>query len=1516
MNEVATNIQFIEGVCALRQSNIETYKQPKRITADFRMEKATTKSYNGRQILELLQNCDDALHGYNNGECIVNIQLDTQKNTLRVSNHGAPFSIDGIGSLLIANTSSKGREFIGNKGLGFRSVLNWVHEIKLFTQGCLISFSKQQAVESFNKLVPNEDLQKTLYADNKEHLDKGEVPLAVLSMPNIVENNEEEKFSTSVELHYLKEKEEDIKKQLQQLNTKLLLFLNHIRVIRVDYVDENRTTEIKVNEEASNDELVVTNDGAWNIKDTGDIYFDKTQENDRYYRIKLAWKDNLSDTDSRFYTYFPTAVPTNLPFLIHATFDLDPTRNYLNTSDNGENQTILKHVAQLMKDTALSQLCKTPASWQPYIFLLPQSKNTNKLLSEFYDMLQNFRDEESIYPCVDDSYVSIDNAVFHGDDFSNWVLDNKLGDYFPRLVKAKDNNELTINGRYSFEEWENIIESINPLLSIEARTQLIGLLIKKGSLISYFDEIHSSHKNLPLLLDNSGEIVSSSKQVFTKDTEDISYELPSYIDDIAFISTKLYSEIKRQLADDINNARQDNETGPSRAIKRLLKDIVNIGSDDIIDVIDLIVKQTNRVLENAQSKLDTANEMLKTLFSIFLSNPDRRGKLTAIKAIPIITRNLTVKFANKLFFGKEYNSGVETEFIFDGVYDDDTYIAGADILGLDSENEEFFESFFLWLGVNEDVILEKEKREEHHKYENWNYAKFVSNQIKLPEKVSYYACNNFLKISNINHVKQLDVKKLFRLLIKNNQLFDSVLNDAEFYTKYGNEYEKPVHKAPSFIVYQLNTIFDFNTFIIDKNLPKIPEITQIDLDETVDGDIANKQVLLAKKLGVKTSFSKLPIESVINALKIFGEHSENASNSQEFYKLVNEYFKANEEKLNNWKINTTDIKYFSRKGGIGKDLQAIEAKDVFYSDNKLLPQKTLDKYWYINLPSRIGEKNISRFFGVELIKNVINDIKINVSKSNKLNEELGNYINKIKPYLLCYRLQSLKQNQSRKNEVNLLKPFVINLVCQAAIEFDNKIPEHLENYDFIPDGNTFILKCNQEVSLEYLQQDPLFCDAIAEMCCIVFKVQDLKNTFRRIFKDGLTETAHLIKTDSIEEQQFWMKVFPGKIDIDISDENEFKNSIQLMLDNPIPNYYQEIDFSNLGTKFGIDFLSWLSEIKPLALESLITDDTLIPWHKENLNNGIRNFSKQFEYNLWVQANESDNQELKKVFFKQSIEFDDAVILNSFDNFLNESKYNLSPNYNTAIRDYAESKYGVILKEEVEGLPEILNLYTELFKKYRYGHDIEDMENILKAEMPQIHSLIFFEGNEGIVKAHLDKLEEHNKHSIEGSAKGEEDDELTIINSSLSKAKPSKGGNTKLSGSHSHNSKGDKKKAAVGKRKEKDVVKALTKNGYEVRNIAKKRDVKHYDLEYKKKGCNEWRYLEVKKDSGGFFFLSKAEKETAMMKENREKYDIAIVNDETIHIIEKPFDFQDESFGNNSTFFAEPSEYKISYNINE
>lgn len=119
-----------------------------RILQDFNNEVSTQKEYRGREIFELIQNADDQA-----ARKMV-IILDTKNHVLTVSNDGdKPFTEAGFRSIMRANNSSKPLEnLIGQKGLGFRSILNWAKEIEIHSAGVVCKFSSGIADKKWEQI--------------------------------------------------------------------------------------------------------------------------------------------------------------------------------------------------------------------------------------------------------------------------------------------------------------------------------------------------------------------------------------------------------------------------------------------------------------------------------------------------------------------------------------------------------------------------------------------------------------------------------------------------------------------------------------------------------------------------------------------------------------------------------------------------------------------------------------------------------------------------------------------------------------------------------------------------------------------------------------------------------------------------------------------------------------------------------------------------------------------------------------------------------------------------------------------------------------------------------------------------------------------------------------------------------------------------------------------------------------------------------------------------------------------
>ncbi|SUX45655.1 ATP-binding protein [Chryseobacterium indoltheticum] len=1504
------------GIKELTDRYTKTYiDNPSIMLSGYRQENQTVSDYDGRQLLELMQNADDAKSE------IINISLDTKNAILIISNNGDGFSLDGIESLMYTGLSTKNKaEFIGNKGLGFRSILNWVNWVKVQTKEISIRFSKSYSEKYFDKyILPKQSVQEKIAKEvSEKKLSIGEKPVAALAFPEIIEEQNLH-YTTSIVLQFKAEEQAHIQGQLSAISEEILLFLpNIIKLV----VEQDGIVTQELNKTVDEAQTIVINESEWNIVKSEDLFYDDKIK----YKFSIAWKDDLN-VEGYFYNYFQTDVPTDLPCIIHATFDLTSNRKEINGTD--ANKYILAVIVENLGSIAENHQKKATADWDAYTFLTRTGNAQRTVLNDFYKAIIEKREAIGVYPTVDNQYLKKEEVIYHGEAFSSWVEENGFGKHFPGLLKENELFKIDINKRYSAENLAKFIESFNFELTLQQRVDLLGILAINNGV--FFNDLHQSSFKLPLILNSKEEIVASSIKVFTKDTEDNELQFPDYITDIEFISAKFYNLIRESFKEEIALKKLDKETGDARSIKRIFDPIVNIGLDDVTGIIQHIVSETNKILLVNDDKEYIVNQMVNSLYSIFLSNPNRRGNLSTIEKIPLLTRSSEIKSSSDLYFGSEYSLGVENEKIFSGVRNNDEYLAGKEILNVEG-NDETVSSFYKWLNVNViskfDLIFKSLGR-----WENDGYTQFIIN-LQKGQRHDVYKTYEVSTIKNIEKIivnKAFSIEKLIAWIAKDERFLEQLRFSSPdvFFIEFNKERKDILHK-PSYLLYLILQSG------ITKNVIASLDIDGLKLFKTIDSSNSLFKELNIPEYKIQEIIDLLHIKSSFNNLKpnqvyelLNGDQKHLEDNSQSFYKLLNEYFRVNEKtQLQDFAVNFDDITYYCRKGGIGKDYSLKPFDNVYYSDNKLLPQKILNDYWFINLPKRSGESRISKFFGVKLIKDIVDEIQITIEEENEINEVLNQYINRLKPYWLSYRLQLLSRKSDKEEAARNLKSLKINVAKKASFTLSSGTKQNFDDYDFIPKDNLVIIQYSKNTNLDDIRTLPEFCDLIAEIVCIVFKIAEQNFTYRSIFKNGVKESFHILKLEenenvfeeakkllgiSEEEMTFWKKIFPTT-NFDAEKDEKFIEIINENLGQNLPEYYSNIDFSNLGNKDGVEFLEWLTSKIGFQLQEVIFDTTLQKWHKEQIDNIIKNYSNHFEKLLWIKANLSTDISEKKEFFNTVIEFNNASAL-LIGHCFKSHCYVLRPDFEGILLQWTKEKHKIDLHQTINDTIDVTTKYRHILKTYTFGNNLnDDKENIIKTENSELYSLMYFEGFDDVVKEECEKqIKDFSNASTDVD---DEDYNLTIIEGNISRSVSTSNHKNGTANGSSHQSKGEQKKAFSGKIQENKVKKSLLNQGYLVNDVSKKTDSKHYDLEYKKKNDAEWRFLEVKKDSGGYFFLTKPEKDTAILKENAEKYDIAIVGENSIFIVKNPFLFDEETFEQNSKFLAVPTEYKINFSIDE
>ena len=127
---------------------------------------ADIKGYHGREIFELLQNADDAyqksIDDGNKPDEELKVNISYKNDILTIRNTGTVFNKEGILSIVQGNDSTKHGGYIGNKGTGFRSILNWANKIEIHSGYFNVEFSKKIANDVFNEIKVKEQITKQL----------------------------------------------------------------------------------------------------------------------------------------------------------------------------------------------------------------------------------------------------------------------------------------------------------------------------------------------------------------------------------------------------------------------------------------------------------------------------------------------------------------------------------------------------------------------------------------------------------------------------------------------------------------------------------------------------------------------------------------------------------------------------------------------------------------------------------------------------------------------------------------------------------------------------------------------------------------------------------------------------------------------------------------------------------------------------------------------------------------------------------------------------------------------------------------------------------------------------------------------------------------------------------------------------------------------------------------------------------------------------------------------------------
>lgn len=669
---------------------------------DYNQENETVKGYNGRQLLELLQNCDDE------GSKEVLIKLDQGKRQISIHNIGNPFSKNGYRSLFISNLSSKTeqKKYIGNKGLGFRSIINWSNAIEIQSNDLSLCYSEENRKNNFKTLF---DYETQLLIQKEQNLKDHVYPLPFLTLPDVT-RIQQNGYITSIIIDYKLNFLKDIVKQIRAITPETILFLNNIENIKFEGLigQENISCTRGILHSDSTDfkpqtNIRFTSGTNWQIFEKEALlpkkYWDELKQDEEYYQIKIAIEENFEVSSSNLYSFFPTKIQLKQPYILHATFDLDSTRNQINDSD--KNRYILKKIVKFTIKVA-KYFSKINVSYKP-LEILHHAHEADTLSDlGYYDLINEAINTEALLPCVDNTYKTVADSLFITNQFGQMLIDiqathNVNCHILPLEYRDLSDYDLQDQLDNSLSVLKNVVDVINSIsdneLTINQRANFIFQIVENCEFLA------TDHENQMNFLVNDDLVnIKKGEYIYTPITKENKLKTPSYTN-IQFLNKILFDKLL-----EIFGFNDDENSNKSRFIYDRLKGFCNIHSYEPATLAQKIISECrNRLKSHSSLSHATVKEMNQCLFHNFLQLNDDT-KLPGTLRVPGISKNEKIRFVDEMVLSDEYPKGEITETIFSNIYEANDFIGSPQGLGLAGQNPYKIQDYLKWLGLNEFTV--------------------------------------------------------------------------------------------------------------------------------------------------------------------------------------------------------------------------------------------------------------------------------------------------------------------------------------------------------------------------------------------------------------------------------------------------------------------------------------------------------------------------------------------------------------------------------------------------------------------------------------------------------------------------------------------------------------------------------------------------------------------------------------------------------------------------------------------
>lgn len=1100
------------------------FAKPSLLIGTYNQERETTRDYEGREILELLQNANDqAVEANIGGRVLIELSSDG----LIVANTGALFSSAGVASLQTNNFSPKRtrkKNMIGNKGLGFRSILNWSRLPIILSGNLRIAYSIRYAYEIQERLKTlSAELRELIESESRHNL---EPILPLLAFPfyskdgdlSLQLDNEKaitiyercqqivvSGYDTVIGMPFDQPNAfEHAIAQVQELRPEILLFTGNLTEICFHLPDQDIQTWMLINENGS---AKVVSDGKtlgdWTLYQQNADLPPEVQENpddNRQYQIIVAVPMHKEGGGQPLFSYFPTDIHIPLPVVCHATLELEQNRKHIRQG-NTENEYILMRLAELLAQVAEDIAARdTGNPWAGCELLMPHGNYSIELTRvSFGTKLITSAKSRKIIPTLSGKHVNAPEARLIDGADATW-LPAKLFPNVAFIRTYQDSKFLQLLDIHHLSP-ENILETFlqEPNIDLDTRVAFIVGLVE--------NRIPEAAYSSALLLDTRGTPIKENSRVFIAPSSGSVPNLPDWIS-LNFFNGEMATKLQSKLA--------------ARDNRDLQKKISGFGLVEysLASLISSLIAEANRakkVKRAKPSQIDT--DLLQAIFNLYVAERqgNKPGEYPEKSQLRIRNQAGELADVQTLYMGKGFSSQGE---IVQALYESwapEKLIKFEKVRYL-TDDKELLKAFLLWVGVSELPREIIKKRTDN------TYCHFILDNISYPARFGEYICKgqdqipwdvaveDYICIDGLDEILQHSPPEaIVAWLTYETRIFTwrmSKKQNGKLWARFGKDRQYRLFdgEIPSYIAGKFeitpwlllpdgericpkDCILGERQFESFFPRPAMPDKTKLKKFGISQSDFVEG----LKRAGVLTSLAYLERDKIYSWLLNLPARSPDGKIARPLYQWL---LDENESILGETGSNYDE---FIKKGLMWGRHGEVEAyfpvSELHHADMEGFPNVLLANLKIVNLPKRVGAEKVKRLFGVEPLENAGINRKVMMHQTAENYLEYQWAFQEAKPFLFQLRATQTSQKVS----IQTLKDLTLVMCTQlnAIITYQGEeYPDQAQSWAWIIEDKTLYVRAEESETGEI--SHVMLADAVGEALASLFRLSN-GSEFARLF---------------------------------------------------------------------------------------------------------------------------------------------------------------------------------------------------------------------------------------------------------------------------------------------------------------------------------------------------------------------------------------------------------------------------------